>query len=955
MENVPPPDEELAILERELVRLDARRAQLLARRAWLIAALRQPVAPAVPVTPAFAARPSVAQPFVTSAPEASSPSVQNVLLTLGGILLTIAAIAFTLVSWGYLGIGGRSAVLGAVTVAALVAPVALLRRRLASTAESVAALGLVLMVLDAYALHRVALSGTDGLGYAAFASAALAALWTVYGLSFDRLRLPLPVAVLTAQLPLPLWALTEAAGAPPMEWALLATAVLDVSAAMWAKPASLRGIAATGAATTGGWALLIGGRQSVTADTPLDAVAPAALLLVAAGVALYAARRASSVALAASAVAGLAANAAVGGVVRAAVPQGWSELGYLLCAVALLGLVRAGGPKRPAPGLTAAAGAVHALAALSALPLIALTLAGPLSVLGHIWSGTTTNARGALGVELPGPGQAAAPVVLLVVAAVLATASRWLPSPATTHTAPAGSAPNAAAHPSGSSGAGLHPTGTPGRAANATGTPGRAADPTGTTPCPAEAPTAEGRHGRATSTPTHPADETGSSPRPAEQATTEGHPGRATGGPSSSGPAATHPGVPTNPSGSPAGVSWPGRAPAPGAWGTRPAPVAPRPDRLGAAAGAALALAWAGLFVVPPALDLAYPATVALHLVLGVAALVLAVRPGRIARHAPAGAVVALVCGLAGAVSVALLSLATRPATFAVLGTLVAALAAAAAFRPPRAVQAVLACAATAFATALMGAVAASAELPPHRAALTLLVVPATVALLAARLGRHPVALPLELTGAGAGLLASVLATGHRPTLSLVLALCGVIAAGTAVRAERRPAAGILATVLFVLAGWVRLAASDVTAPEAYTLPVTVSALVVGVLRRRRDPEASSWTAYGPGLAATLLPSLLAAWGDEHWLRPLLLGMVALALTLAGARLRLQALLVLAGTALALDALHELAPYVVQVVGALPRWLPPALAGLLLLAVGATYEQRLRDARKLRDTLGRMR
>ena len=74
----------------------------------------------------------------------------------------------------------------------------------------------------------------------------------------------------------------------------------------------------------------------------------------------------------------------------------------------------------------------------------------------------------------------------------------------------------------------------------------------------------------------------------------------------------------------------------------------------------------------PPALDLAHAATVTLHLLLTAAALVLAVRPGRIARHAPAGPVVALACGLAGAVSVALLSLATRPATFAVLGTLVA-------------------------------------------------------------------------------------------------------------------------------------------------------------------------------------------------------------------------------------------------------------------------------------------
>ncbi|NUL24974.1 hypothetical protein HRW17_21745, partial [Streptomyces lunaelactis] len=314
MENVPPPAEELAILDRELVRLDARRAQLLARRAWLLNAIRPPAAPAMPAAP-------VARPFAAPPSETSPPNVQNLLLTLGGILLTIAAIAFTLVSWGHLGIGGRSAVLGAVTVAALAAPVALLRRRLTSTAEVVAALGLVLMVLDAYALHRVALADTDGLGYAAFASAALTALWAAYGLSLDELRIPLPVAALTAQLPLPLWALTGAAGAPSMEWALLATAALDVAVALWAKPASVRAIAATGGATTGGWALLIGGSQSLAADTPLEAIAPAVLLLAAAALALFAAWRAPSAAVASSAVAGLAVIAAVGGVVRAGVPE----------------------------------------------------------------------------------------------------------------------------------------------------------------------------------------------------------------------------------------------------------------------------------------------------------------------------------------------------------------------------------------------------------------------------------------------------------------------------------------------------------------------------------------------------------------------------------------------------------------------------------------------------------
>lgn len=189
--------------------------------------------------------------------------------------------------------------------------------------------------------------------------------------------------------------------------------------------------------------------------------------------------------------------------------------------------------------------------------------------------------------------------------------------------------------------------------------------------------------------------------------------------------------------------------------------------------------------------------------------------------------------------------------------------------------------------------------------------------------------------------------------LALVLSLCAVIAAGTAVRADRRPAA-YAATALFALAAWVRLAAWGVTAPEAYTLPVTVPALALGALRRRRDPRASSWTAYGPGLAATLVPSLMTAWTDAHATRPWLLGAAALLVTLLGARHRLRAPLLLGGGVLVLDALHELAPYLVQVADVLPRWVPPALAGLLLLAVGATYERRLRDVRRVREVLGRM-
>lgn len=271
------------------------------------------------------------------------------------------------------------------------------------------------------------------------------------------------------------------------------------------------------------------------------------------------------------------------------------------------------------------------------------------------------------------------------------------------------------------------------------------------------------------------------------------------------------------------------------------------------------------------------------------------------------------------------------------------------------AVRAVAACAAVGCAVVLTVACGASLGLAAHRAAPLVLTVPASTVLLGARLKARAVALPVELAGGAAAVPAVGLAVGDMPSLALVLSLCAVLAACTALRAERRPVAGYLATALFLAAAWVRLSASGVSSPEAYTLPVSVAALVIGVLRRRRDPAASSWTAYGAGLAVTLVPSLVTAWADPHWLRPLLLGAAALVITLAGARWRLQALLVLGGAALALDAVHELAPYVVQVAGALPRWVAPALAGLVLLAVGATYEKRLRDARRLRNALGRMR
>ncbi|MFJ9763671.1 SCO7613 C-terminal domain-containing membrane protein [Streptomyces erythrochromogenes] len=778
-----PPAEELALIDRELAQLDARRLYLLARRDWLLRLLQQPgtaVArwgPASSGSPAWSAGPS------GPAKEASAPSAQNVLLTLGAVLLAVAALAFTLVSWGSMGIAGRSAVLAVVTAAALAAPAVLVRRGLRSTAESVAAVGLLLTVLDAYALYAVGMPDADGTGYAAGAAAVLAAAWAGYGSALRTLRLPLPAAVLAAQLPLPLAAIAADAGATGLGWALLVTAALDALLALRVRAAAVP------AAVLGSAALLVGAAQSWSAGSAGQALAPAALLLAGAALGVAAAWREPR-AWAAALVGAVAAVVAVGGVVRPELEPGWAVVAHLLVGLPLLAAVRVPAlPEAVRRGSVLAGVVVGSLGALTAGGAAAAVLVARLRVLEEVWAATTPAA------DPYGPGAAAAVALLMT-----------------------------------------------------------------------------------------------------------------------------------------AGAAW---------WLSR---VSARPEPV----VAAVVLGWAGLFTAPVLLGFPVAAVFAAQLAVTGAAGFLALRP-----PSRGAGIAAAVCALAGAGNVSLGALDGRAATFAVWGLLGAGCAAGAAYGPAaRWVRSGAAVCAVGCATGLLVAASAVTDLAVVWWALPVLAVPALVAALGPRLGA--VRLPAEVAAAASGVLALVLSAGRPGTLALVLALAGVVCAGAAVRPERR-ALGWAAGALFVAATWVRLAEAGVTAPEAYTLPVTVPALAVGFLRRRRDAQASSWTAYGPGLAATLVPSLLAAWGDAGWVRPLVLGAAALAVTLAGAHRRLQAPLLLGGAVLAAVAVHELAPYVVQVAGALPRWVPPALAGVLLLAVGATYEKRLRDARRLRAAIGRLR
>ena len=358
--------------------------------------------------------------------------------------------------------------------------------------------------------------------------------------------------------------------------------------------------------------------------------------------------------------------------------------------------------------------------------------------------------------------------------------------------------------------------------------------------------------------------------------------------------------------------------------------------RLRAAAVPAGALAVVAAGLLPLGLDLPYAVALAVLLLVG-AALCLAPRPADLdVAAAAAGAAVLL---LAAAWSVA-----DRTATLVVLPLAAAVLAALAVRSPVAVVRTAAAALAGAAVTAEVAAAGAAVDLSRDQVGALLLLPVAALTLLAGPRSGAARRTGLEGAAALSGLVALTLAGSDVGWLSWTFAGLALVALAHALRPDRRRVA-IAGGLLLSASSWVRLADAGVTDPEPYVLPLAVAALVLGHLRRRSQPGTGSFAAYGAGLGALLVPSLLASWfGSPLW-RPLTLAAVALVVVLLGARARLQAPLAIGGTVLALDAVLLLAPYA----AAMPRWLVLGAAGTLLVAVGATYEQRLRDLTRLRD------
>lgn len=217
-------------------------------------------------------------------------------------------------------------------------------------------------------------------------------------------------------------------------------------------------------------------------------------------------------------------------------------------------------------------------------------------------------------------------------------------------------------------------------------------------------------------------------------------------------------------------------------------------------------------------------------------------------------------------------------------------------------------------------------------------------------LTEHAARLPVEVAGGGAVLI-GLMTYGSSGELAVRWTVAGVILIALSfVLSSRRAyvwpglAALIVAyTLLIIDAGF--------SFVEAYTLPLGVAALGVGLYLARRSPPVSSWVFLGPGLAISMLPSLPQALAGPTDLRALLLGVGALAVLAVGVKLQWQAPFVVAVSVLILLVLFNIGPYA----NAAPRVVVIAVASAILLGIGITWEDRVRDGRKIAAYLRSMR
>lgn len=145
---------------------------------------------------------------------------QNLLLGIGAVLVSAAALLFIVYAWSRMGLGGRTMVMLGVTSAFGLAGFATHKRGLTATAEALTSVAIALMMIDAgaaYALNLAGLADVSASTYWAFVLAGSAALTAAYRATV-RIHVLGIYSIVAAQFPVVL--LLHVAHPPLLVWAV---------------------------------------------------------------------------------------------------------------------------------------------------------------------------------------------------------------------------------------------------------------------------------------------------------------------------------------------------------------------------------------------------------------------------------------------------------------------------------------------------------------------------------------------------------------------------------------------------------------------------------------------------------------------------------------------------------------------------------------------------------------
>jgi len=220
---------------------------------------------------------------------------------------------------------------------------------------------------------------------------------------------------------------------------------------------------------------------------------------------------------------------------------------------------------------------------------------------------------------------------------------------------------------------------------------------------------------------------------------------------------------------------------------------------------------------------------------------------------------------------------------------------------------------------------------------------------LACRYVGRPLERVLMCSSASAVLVAEIIAAMVSADAGTGVVL--TIAAAPLVAYGMNPArrvALLVAGLLLIVANTAFVLASGETTIEWFTVPPAIVMIAIGVLAWRDQP---SWIYLGPGLLIGLVPSALIADGNDNWVRVTFVVAAALVVIVLGTQLGLQAPFVIGAAVLAKIGIWQF----LEVAPLIPRWITLGAAGAVLLAVGATYERRLTQAKQAARWLSALR